>query len=344
MKKITASLILAAFILSLCACDDYEEIPDYGEDESKNSEEETDSSYDELFDLFGDDDSGAEISYEDGYDNYDYVEPSDENYGYDYSLGSAKELDGKIAVVSIFVNDKTTSWDFDDDNDRNIYNFVHQNLCIATDYLEEVSNEYGHHPEFIHDWLQYPEIFHMFTLNIDYQTAWKDYALINNSFWQEIDTNISESEIRQKTGADQVLYMAFFNTPIPNEIPSCTRNYYYGMSYPYEICYMCMSFQNHITAPSTFAHEMLHAFGAPDLYSAEKYGITQEYVDYVADIWLNDIMRICQDPETYEYLYDSIPNEITDITTYYAGLTDYSETVEAWGFEKSEHLVGKQPA
>ena len=340
MKKVTASLILAALILSLCACDDIDEILDDEEEESYSSEDGAGSSNNDQYDLYGDDDSGADISYEDGYDNYDYVEHSDENYGYDYSLGSAKELDGKIAVVSIFVNDNTTSWDFENDNDKNIYNFVYHNLSIATDYLEEASNGYGHHPEFIYDWFQYPELFRMSTLNIDYRTVSKNYAQIDNAFWNEIDTTISESEIRQKTGADQVLYMAFFNTPLSNEIASFTRNYYYGIPYPYEICYICMGFQNHVSSPSIFAHEMLHAFGAPDLYSAGKYGITQEYVDYAADIWLNDIMRICQDPETYEYLYESIPNEITDITAYYAGLTDYSETVEEWGFEQSEHQAG----
>ena len=48
-------------------------------------------------------------------------------------------------------------------------------------------------------------------------------------------------------------------------------------------------------------------------------------------------MRVDYDPDTYQYSYDSITNEITDITAYYIGLTDYSETVNEWGFEKSQH-------
>ena len=52
---------------------------------------------------------------------------------------------------------------------------------------------------------------------------------------------------------------------------------------------------------------------------------------------LNDIMGINQDPQTGELFYDSIPNEVTDITAYYAGLTDYSETVNEWGFAPSQH-------
>ena len=85
------------------------------------------------------------------------------------------------------------------------------------------------------------------------------------------------------------------------------------------------------------AHEMLHTFGAPDLYEAAEYGITEQYVRYAEKNNLNDLMRICHDPKTNRYVYDRIVNEVTDITAYYAGLTDYSKTVDDWGFEPSQH-------
>ena len=107
--------------------------------------------------------------------------------------------------------------------------------------------------------------------------------------------------------------------------------------FTYEICFMFMNCEGYLECPSHFAHEMLHTFGVPDLYTAVDYGITQEYVDYAANSGLNDIMRINDDPETGLYVYDSIPNEVTDITAYYAGLTDYSETVNEWGFAPSQH-------
>ena len=83
---------------------------------------------------------------------------------------------------------------------------------------------------------------------------------------------------------------------------------------------------------------MLHTFGAPDLYKADTTsGITQEYVDYAANIGLNDIMRTTYDASTGDYHYDSIVNDITDITAYYVGLTSQSDTVDEWGFGPSEH-------
>ena len=49
-------------------------------------------------------------------------------------------------------------------------------------------------------------------------------------------------------------------------------------------------------------------------------------------------MRITWDPLTYEYVSDAILQDITDITAYYVGLTEESETVTKWGFEPSQHV------
>ena len=89
--------------------------------------------------------------------------------------------------------------------------------------------------------------------------------------------------------------------------------------------------------PSCIIHEMLHTFGASDLYSEGMYGITQKYVDYAEAARLNDIMRMNVDPRSGAYVYDRMHNPITDITAYYIGLTDYSETVSEWGFEASDY-------
>ena len=100
---------------------------------------------------------------------------------------------------------------------------------------------------------------------------------------------------------------------------------------------MLCTCMNTVDCPACFAHEILHTFGAPDLYYAGMSNITQEYIDQIKDSGLNDIMRITSDPNTYQYVYDDITNEITDITAYYVGLTDHSDTVTEWGFAPSEH-------
>ena len=100
-----------------------------------------------------------------------------------------------------------------------------------------------------------------------------------------------------------------------------------------------------LTVPAVFAHEMLHTFGAPDLYWTDTYsvfeldyGITKEFTDYVKENELNDIMRITWDPQTGNYLTKTIAQHITEITAYYAGLINHSDIVEEWGFDPSDHV------
>ena len=172
--------------------------------------------------------------------------------------------------------------------------------------------------------------------DIDYREVDSNYNQFYNAGSNSIDQNVQTAKILSDVGADQVIYMMYFNTPETNTITSTTF-FCHDSEFTYEICFMFMNCEGYLECPSHFAHEMLHTFGVPDLYTAVDYGITQEYVDYAANSGLNDIMRINDDPETGLYVYDSIPNEVTDITAYYAGLTDYSETVNEWGFAPSQH-------
>ena len=281
---------------------------------------------------YGDDWTG----YYDGNGTYDF-EGGEHEYPYEKNLGTAKELEGDIAIVSIFVNDASTSWDFTKTADQKLNDTIYSNLSIAVDYLEKNCRDYGKNVNFIYDWNKYPELVYEINLNADYRTIDRDYYQFDSDVFQAIENEIPTETILKDLNTSQVIYMMFFNTPMSNQVTSCTRNYYQGMIRPYEICYMLMNCNGYTDCPANFAHEILHAFGAPDLYSADDYGITKEYVEYAKRTGLNDIMRINEDPNTGEYLYDRIANEITDITAYYAGLTDYSETVDEWGFEKSQH-------
>ena len=78
------------------------------------------------------------------------------------------------------------------------------------------------------------------------------------------------------------------------------------------------------------AHEILHCFGAYDLYysSAE---IPQSYVDYCNNTHSNDIMFTVNSGKDISVLF-------TDLDAYYVGLIDYCSEVERWGLVKSSHL------
>ena len=72
-------------------------------------------------------------------------------------------------------------------------------------------------------------------------------------------------------------------------------------------------------SPATYAHEILHLFGAPDLYegSSDPY-VDEALVSYVADTYPGDIML-----STYEddgsSRFDAITKEISPLTAYCLG-------------------------
>ena len=74
--------------------------------------------------------------------------------------------------------------------------------------------------------------------------------------------------------------------------------------------------------PAVYAHEILHLFGAPDLYSGSNdLFVSEALVDYVAETWPDEIMQ-----DTYardgSLEYDSINKEICPLTAYRLGLCD----------------------
>ena len=262
-----------------------------------------------------------------------------------YPNGSAGELSGTIAVVSIFVDVNGQNWDFDDEEDYEAYSMAYYDLKYATEFLEAESAYYGKEVSFIWDWMNINRLYYTATLNITFDDILAVGDVLDDALWDYIDNNVNSEGIRQVLGADSVIYMAFINSPRDNTQPSCTRNFYNGMPYPYEICYMYMYDTQNLEVPAVFAHEMLHTFGAPDLYWTDsysvfrmEYGLTKEFADYVKSNELNDIMRITWDPNTGTSLPTTIAQHITEITAYYIGLIDHSDLVDEWGFDPSEHI------
>ena len=256
-----------------------------------------------------------------------------------HTLGSAQELEGRILVVSVFADDMYTSWDFEGtEADYELYCDIYSYLGTAADWITASGKKYGKDIELIWDWTENEDLFYYAAFGCDFpasiETGESEYYS-----WTFIDDNIDSDALLEKYAADSIVYMMYFDTPPENEVSTCTRNYYEGMEYPYEVCYMFMQDNGYGLCPAIFAHEMLHTFGAPDLYCADpQFGISEEYAEYAEQTQLNDIMRICGDPATGEMRYDSIINEVTDITAYYIGWTESSRTVKRWKMGKSEHV------
>ena len=326
--------------------------------EEEDGSEESDEGNEE--DSGEEESSGEEGSEESGSSGSDAEAMSNawgELYGYPYNFegGTAKTMDGNIAIVSVFVTTEEFPWDFNELMETEAYQYYLNDLYIAVNYLTEKAQEYGKSPNFIWDWSEHEGLCSYSSSDlIEPIKGSRNFGMA----WQHISTEIDTAAILEETGAEQIIYIFVYNTP--TEYEAVGENHGpYCQSYvteeegketdadnppdpPYETIYLTMGYydgQPQWLNPTTVAHEILHAFGADDLYPKDansyRYNISQEYIDYINNTEsLNDIMRCPEAGEAGNY--DSITSEITDITAYYVGLTDTSETVDQWGFDKRE--------
>jgi hypothetical protein len=240
-------------------------------------------------------------------------------------------------VVSVFANDINYKWDLESQTDQASIQNINTYLGIATDFLAKAAADYGKKATFEYDFIRNTDLCYYADFAIDAADS-ESYAaeIAMNEF---IDENINSDLLRNTYDADNIIYFMFLNTDENSEGYACTRNWYEGMEYPYEIVFLYNFDSGNVNCPAVYAHEMLHAFGAPDLYYEDtEYHISQEFLDYVWENMPNDIMYYCSDMETGEYLYDRITNEISELDAYYTGLTDNCELVEKYNLGKSQHI------
>jgi len=338
MKRIFGTILVTVFAFSAMACgEEYydEEFLEYYENEAENAQSDD---YEDAYYYTDEDEDSDYSSQRIDWDGGEGTQGDEYSFPYDTSLGTARELKGDVAIITVFVDDETTSWDFDNEADAQMGRDILTYTSIATDYIENECERYGRNVNFIYDWTEHPELAYELDTNLDYRYMEDDQYGYYTMGYDVVGTQIPTASILESVGCDQVVYILYFNTPETNDITSRTMSYVCNQpASPYEIVYMFMRCRGFIECPANIAHEILHTFGAPDLYYAGDYGITQEYVDYVQQSGLNDIMRTNDDPSIGNYNYTAVKNDITDITAYYLGLVDYSETVDKWGFGPNQY-------
>ena len=248
---------------------------------------------------------------------------------YDGSLGSAGNITDTTVVVSIFANDSGTFWDFNSSNDLETVEIMHKHLSSAINWLEINCQSYGANSKFVYDWKEHSDLFytfdfsHMNMVRADgggYYTQ-RDY----------IQTYINSNDLKQKYNAQNIIYIIYFNTDEQNTINSWTLsdlqscdveviNIFVRDDYSRGYYYM---------SASGFAHEILHTFGAYDLYYSSN-TISQAYVNYCKQTNSTDIMYTIN-------LGEKITETFSDLCAYYVGLIDTCEAVEVWDLGKSTH-------
>jgi hypothetical protein len=252
-------------------------------------------------------------------------------------FGSSGKLEGRIAVVTILTDDATCSWDLDSQQDISTYNSLYNSVKIACNFITGECARYGRNVEFVWDWDAHPELIYNTSVSTSVPG---DMGGAYDEVSDFIIANVDSEGIMNSLGANGIIYLACVDTPNSTNVTSAT--FIWERDYPYneiEMCMMLMHVEDWLEAPSCFAHEILHTFGAADLYIPGMYGITQEHVNIMESSGLNDVMLFNEDPASGVYVYDRVPNEITDITAYYVGLINDSETVNRFGLQPSDYVA-----
>lgn len=257
--------------------------------------------------------------------------------------GSAETPAGTTLIVSIFVSDLAYAWNPASDADAETQADICRYLKTAGAYLESAAEAYGREAEFIVDFEENKDLRYTASFNAvmtGEEGASGEYVSNDELIWQYIEEEIDLAALTEKYEADNVLFFAVFNTDEDCAAITCTRNWYEGMPYPYEIVYLFNIDSGVVNCPAVYAHEILHTFGAPDYYMEDaQFGITQKVVSYIEKYLGNDIMYTCSDSETGDYLYDGVTNTVGEMTAYFVGLTDKSQTASYFRLT-SEHDEG----
>lgn len=247
--------------------------------------------------------------------------------------GSAKRLRGRTAIVSVFADDTGTGWDFDRRADYERYGEAYHGLRIACEWISAQARTYGVRAEFDWDWYNHSWLYfrHTFPKNmVTYDNF--DYSTYFNYIAKQIPTE----DILRKSGAENILYIFFFNTPRSNPVGSYAcpyaklENHVCG----YEIVCMFTGLFGHTASPGVYAHEILHLYGVPDLYSENlRYNATEKFIRDYQRRYPRDIMGGAAGSDNHtvvEYTF-------SPLVAYYAGLTSSAADVGSWGLRRSDY-------
>ena len=245
------------------------------------------------------------------------------------SLGSAGKLWDTTLIVSIYSEDAYTYWDFNTNTDAETAYMMLDNLGFAVDWIGQQCNNYGVASNFIYRWDLYQDLWY----TCDFHDA--NMVRSDGSGYESekyfIETYIPSEQLKEKYHAQNIIYVFYFNTSEQNTVNSWTLsdqnnceldiiNVFVRDDYSMGYYYM---------SASCFAHEILHCFGARDLYYASA-EIPQAFVDYCYSTGSNDIMYTVG-------LGTEITQNFSQLDAYYVGLTEYCDLVPVWGLAESTH-------
>lgn len=218
-----------------------------------------------------------------------------------YDLGSAGILEGRNVIVTFFVDTPNSSWN------RKAIDSILPKLDTACKYLCDAAAGYGVDAEFIYDWNDsdnYRYLYHRSRIPFvtedseEFDEQMKPYVAKWVSYLPSYESILEEYD------ADNVFMMIFFNEN-GRSVAVC----YDGIDSEDESLHTFSKVD-----AGTYAHEILHLYGAHDYYEGAEY--TKDVVSYIKKAYPNEIML---NPTTRNGRITSV---VSDLTAYHLGWID----------------------
>lgn len=231
--------------------------------------------------------------------------------------GSAKFLSGRTGIVTFFVGDDSTQWSKSD------ISTVCSKLNIAANYLMESGDKYEQNVELIYN--MDDMLFYEWT---EYKIKdWQDDNHLKEVYnW--IDKDINCEKLLKKYDLDGLAFLVVLNGPgisyaCPHTVED-ERSGYYEVSYIY---LFDAEYPDRYESPASYAHELLHLFGAIDLYDTGGNNLSTSLEEYIQQNNPNEIMYTTYHNGSISVSND-IEQEFSNITAYEVGFLSYLDELE----------------
>lgn len=228
-----------------------------------------------------------------------------------YGLGSACYLSGKNLLYSLYVDTPQSSWEQEEKEE------VLSKLGIACEYIEDCAKQYHKKVELVYDWEENTDL----AGNAKVKFPICDQADFVEELDEEIalwvENKVDYEELMEEYKAEGIALLVFVNNSV-----SSYAIVYDGIDNPKESVVLEGG-----ETPAAYAHEILHVFGAHDLYKDAEY--TKEVTDYVKKAYPLEIMYTVTDEHGKKY-EDQIVNIVSPITAYHLGWIDYTEEIDVF--------------
>ena len=254
-------------------------------------------------------------------------------YAADRATGSVGQAEGNTLLVTILVSDPDYIWDLSGERDKERLESVDWALKVSTEFITEAAASWGKELHFIYDTSPGSDLLYEQTYTISMAAKNLDdagsseiskYEERQRVLKNDLQYHVPSEHLKEKYNTDNIGYLFIINTEAdaPN-LRSHTETCFVDGSRDPE--YACINFfeEGWQNPPAVYAHEILHLFGAPDLYMLDSYD--EEYKKLILDYFQNDIMYQPWGSGGEGYTKESylkVDSEIMQLTAFYLGWTD----------------------